>query len=111
MTEQHKLRVFDNGMLRKTFGPTRDEVPGEWRRPQNAELYDLYSSPIIPMIKSRSMRWVGHVARIEDKRGAYIFWCGNVKERDNLGDLDTDGRIILKWIFKKWDGDVWTGLD
>jgi hypothetical protein len=73
MSEEHKLTVFENGMLRKTLGPKRDEVPGEWRRLQNAELYDLYFSPIIRMIKSRSMRWVGHVARLDGRRGAYIF--------------------------------------
>jgi len=48
------------------------------------------------MIKSRSMRWVAHLARIEGRRGAYNFWSGNVKERDHLEDLDIDGRIILK---------------
>ena len=59
------LRVFENMMLRKIFGPKRDELTGEWRRLHNEELYDLYFSPdIIRMIKSRKIRWVGHVARM-----------------------------------------------
>jgi len=55
------------------LGLKTNEVPGEWRRIQNTELHDLYFSPIIRMIKSRSIRWVGHVARTEGRRGPYIF--------------------------------------
>ena len=60
-------------MLRKRSGPKRDEVTGKWRRLHTEKLYDLYSSPnIIRVIKSRRMRWAGHVARIRDRRGAYV---------------------------------------
>jgi hypothetical protein len=63
LREGHRLRVFKNRVLRRIFGPKRDEVTGEWRRLHNEELNDLYSSPnIIRVIKSRRMRWVGHVA-------------------------------------------------
>jgi hypothetical protein len=48
--------------------------------------------------------WEGHVARIGDRKGAYRIWYGNLRERDNLEDLGIDGRVILKWVFKKWDG-------
>jgi hypothetical protein len=65
------LRVFENSVLRKIFGPERDEVIGEWRRLQNGEFYDLYSSPNIRGIKSRGIRWAGHVARTRDRRCAY----------------------------------------
>jgi hypothetical protein len=61
--EEHKLRVFENMVLRRIFGAKRDEVTGGWRKPHNEELPDLYSSPsIIRIIKSRRMRWAGHVA-------------------------------------------------
>jgi hypothetical protein len=60
-----RLRVFENRMLRRIFGRKRDEVTGEWRRLHNKELYALYSLPdIIQVIKSRRMRWAGHVARM-----------------------------------------------
>ena len=65
-----KPRVFENMVLRRIFGPRRDEVTGEWRRLHNEELNDLYSSPnIVRVIKSRIMKWAGHVAPIGEERG------------------------------------------
>jgi hypothetical protein len=65
---EHRLRVFENRVLRRIFGPRRDEVTGDWRKLHNEEFHNLYSSPnIIRMIKSRSMRWAGHAARTEDE--------------------------------------------
>jgi hypothetical protein len=66
------LRVFENRVLRRIFGPKRDEVTGEWRKLRNEELRDLYSSPsTIRIIKSRRMGWAGHVARMGEKKNAY----------------------------------------
>jgi hypothetical protein len=94
--------VSENRELRRIFGSNRDNVTGEWRKLHNEKLNDLYSSPnIFRMIKSKRMRWVGHVARIEVYTG---FCWGNLRERDHLEDPGVDGRIILRWIFKKWDG-------
>jgi hypothetical protein len=65
LSEGHRLRVFENRVLRRIFGPKRDEMTGECRKLHKEELRDLYSSPsIIRMIKSRRMRWAGHVARM-----------------------------------------------
>ena len=70
--EERWLRVFENRVLRRIFGLKRDEVTGEWRKLHSEEFIDLYSSPnIIWVIKSRRMRWAGHVARTEETRGAY----------------------------------------
>jgi len=70
LREEKKLRVFENMVLRRIFGPSRDEVTAEWRRMQNEELNDFYSSHNIGrVIKSRRMRWAGHVARIGEEGG------------------------------------------
>jgi hypothetical protein len=83
LREEHRLRVFENRVLR-IFGPKRDEVTGEWRELHNEELHNVYSSPnIIRMIKSRMMRWTGHVARM-GRRGMHIgCWLRSQKERDH----------------------------
>jgi hypothetical protein len=85
LREEHRLRVFENRVLRRIFGPKRDEVTGEWRKLHNEELRDLYSSPsIIKMIKSRRMRWAGHLARMGEKRNAYRLLVGKPEGRRPL---------------------------
>jgi len=75
LREERRLRVCENMVLRRIFGPRRDEVTGEWRRLHNEELNDLYFSPnIVWMTKSRRMRWVGHVARMRKERGCIGSW-------------------------------------
>jgi hypothetical protein len=72
LREEHRLRVFENRVLRRIFGPKRDEVTGGWRKLHNEELHNLYSSPsIIRMIKSRKIRWARHVERMRAKRNTY----------------------------------------
>jgi hypothetical protein len=68
LREEHSLRVFEIRVLRGIFGPKRDEVTGEWRRLHSEKLYDLYSPNILQVIKSRRMRWAGHVARMVERR-------------------------------------------
>jgi hypothetical protein len=71
-------------VLRRIFGPKRDEVTGNWRKLHNEELHDLYSLPnIMRVIKSRRMRWAGHVARMGRREACTEFWWGNLKERDH----------------------------
>ena len=71
MREERRLRMFENRVLRTVFGPKRDEVTGEWRKLHNEELRDLYSLPnIVGVVKSRRMRWAGHVARMRGERCA-----------------------------------------
>jgi hypothetical protein len=86
LREEQRLRVLENRVLRGMFGPKRDEATGEWRRLHNEELNDLYSSPnVIQVIKSRIMRWAGHVARMGEKRGAYRILVGRPEGRRPLG--------------------------
>jgi len=86
LREERKLRVFENMVLRGIFGPRRDEVTEEWRRLHNEELSDLYSSPnTVRVIKSRRMRWAGHVARMGVERGAYRVLVGKPEGKRPLG--------------------------
>jgi hypothetical protein len=97
LREEHRLRVFKSRVLRKIFGPKRDDVIGNWRRWHNKELQSLYSLPdIIRVIKSRRMRWVGHVAHMWERRGVYRVLVGKPEGKNHLEDLGIDGRIILK---------------
>ena len=110
LREERRLRVFENRVLRRVFGPKWDEATEEWRKLHNEELSDLYSLPnIVQVVKSRRMRWAGHVARMGEGRVCTGFWWGNRMERDHWGDPDVDGRIILRWICRKWEGEVATG--
>jgi len=81
-----RLRVFENRVLRRIFGPKRDEVTGEWRRLHNEQLNDMYSSlNIVRVIKSRRMRWAGHVARRGEGRGVYRVLVGKPEGKRPLG--------------------------
>jgi len=72
LREEHRLRVFENRALRMIFGPKRDEVTEDWRKLHSEELNDLYSSPnIVRVIKSRRMRWAGHITHRGERRSAY----------------------------------------
>jgi hypothetical protein len=83
--EEHRLRVFENRMLRKKFGPKREE-DGSWRKLHNNELHDLYSSPnIVRVIKLRRIRWAGHVASMGEGRGAYRVFVGRPEGKRPLG--------------------------
>jgi hypothetical protein len=96
--------VLENRVLR-IFGPTKENITRECKKLHNEELTDLYSSPNnIWVIKLRRMRWVGHVSCVVERRGEYTILVGKYEERDNLEDAGIDGRIILKWICRKWYG-------
>jgi hypothetical protein len=103
--------VFENRVLRRIIGPKRDEVTGDRRKLHNEELNNLHSSSnIVRVIKSRKMTWAGHVARRGDSRGVYRVLVGKPEgERFHLEDQGVDGRIILRYIFRKWNEGAWTG--
>jgi len=122
LREERKLRVFENMVLR-IFGPRRDKVTGEWRRLHNEGLNDLYSSTnIVQVIKSRRMRWAGHVARMGEDRGMYRVLVGKQEGRRPLGrprhrwvenirmDLQEVGCGYMDWIGLAQDRDRWWAL-
>ena len=100
-------------MLRKIFGLKENKLIEEWGKLHNEELYDPHPSPnIIRVIKTRRMRWVGHVALMRERRGVYRVLVENLRVRDHLEVPGIEGIIILKRIFRKWDGRGadWIGL-
>jgi hypothetical protein len=85
LREKRRLRVFENRVLRRVFGPKRDEVTGEWRK-LHKDLNDLYSLPnIVWVVKSRRMRWAGHVARMGEDRGVHRVLVGKLEEKRPMG--------------------------
>jgi hypothetical protein len=100
--------VFENRVLRRIFRPKRDKVRREWRKLHNKELNDLYPSPnIVREIKPRRMGWAGHVARMGEKRGVYSVLVVKPEDKNHLGDRGVDGKITLRWLFRKWNvGDM-----
>jgi hypothetical protein len=111
LRDEQGLRVFENRVLRRKFGPTWDEVRGEWRKLHNVELHNLYSSPdIIRQIKSGRMRWVGHVARMGEGRNVYRVLVGKLEGQGLLEDQGLDGRMGSKWMLGKFFGGVWSGF-
>jgi hypothetical protein len=96
LREEYRLRVFENKVLRRIFGPRRDEVTAGWRKLHNEELPDLYSLPsIITIIKLRTMRWAGHVARMGEKRNAYRLLVGKPEGKRLLARPRRSVWIIL----------------
>jgi hypothetical protein len=119
LREERRLRVLENRVLRRRFVPKRAEVTGEWRKLHNEELNDLYfSSNIVRVIKSRRMRWAGHVARMGEKRG----FMGKPEGKRPLGrsrgrwddkikmDLEEGGCGYMDWIKLAQDRDRWQAL-
>ena len=103
--------MFENGVLRRIFGPKRKEVIGERRKLHNEELNDMYTSPnTVPVIQSRKTKWAEHIASMGRAELFTGFWWGNLREIGHLEDTGVDGRIILRWIFRKRGGG-WHGLD
>jgi hypothetical protein len=94
--------MFENRVLRRIFGPKREEGARRWRRPRNDALHNLNASTnIIRVIKSKIIRWVGHVEHMEEREMHTVFCMENLKGGDHSEDLGLDRRIILDWILGK----------
>ena len=115
--------MFENMVLRRIFGPKRDEVPGEWKKLHSEELSDLYSLPnILRVVKSRRMRWAGHVARVGERRGVHRVLVGKPEGKRPLGrlrrrwednikmDLQEVGEGCEDWMELAQDRDRWRAL-
>jgi hypothetical protein len=110
LREERRLRVFENRALRRAFWSKRAEVTGEWRKLHNEELNDLNSLPnIVRVVKSEIIRWAGHMARMGEERGVHRVLVGKPEGKSHWGDPDVDGRIILRWIFRKLEGVMESG--
>jgi hypothetical protein len=123
LREERRLRVFENRVLRRLFGPERDEVTGEWRKLHNKELNDLYSLPnIVRVVKSRRVRWAGHVARMGEEKVVHrvLVWqpegkrpLGRTRRRweDNIKmDLQEIRVDCGDWMELAQDRDRWRAL-
>ena len=123
LREERRLRVFENRVLRRVFGPKRDEVTREWRKLRNEELNDLYSLPnIVRLVKSRQMRWAGHVARMMEDIGVHRVLVGKPEGKRPLGrprrrwednikmDLQEVGEGLGDWMELAQDRDGWRAL-
>ena len=123
LREERRLRVSENRVLRKVFGPKRDKVTGEWRKLHNEELNDLYSLPnIVRVVKSRRMRWAGHLARMGEDRGVHRVLVGKPEGKKPFGrpkrrwednikmDLQKVGGGRGDWMELAQDRDRWLAL-
>ena len=122
LREERRLRVFENRVLRRVFGSKRDEVTGEWRKLYNEDLRDLYSLPnIVRVVKSRRMRWAGHVARMGEGRGVHRIQVGKREGKGQLGrprrrwedNIKMDFREVGEggdWIELAQERDRWRAL-
>jgi len=108
LREERRLRVFENRMLRRVFGPKRDEVTGEWRKLHNEEFSDLYSlANIVWVVKSRRMRWAGHVARMGKVRGVYRVLVGKPEGKRPLGRPRRRWKDNIKTDLQEVGGGCW----
>jgi hypothetical protein len=111
LREEHSLRVFENRVLRRIFGPRRDELMEEWRKLHSGELPNLYLFPnVIRQIKSRKMSWVGYVARMGEERKLYKVFVGNLEGKTPFGRLRYRWEDGLEWILQGLVGRMWSGV-